>query len=340
MPDSPLWSDLPDLASRALGGTVMAASDDFFADKENLIKPEPAVFRPDTLTPKGQEYDGWETRRRRGAPGVDWALLRLGVPGVVAGVVVDTAHFLGNYPQSCSLHGTAVDGYPSPAELAAASWQELVPDSPLAGGTENTFDVRLPRRITHVRLDIVPDGGVARLRVHGEPVPDPAEWSGVPVDLASVHNGGQITACSDSFFSPPSKLLLPGSPHRMGDGWETARRRDGHNDWAVIRLAGRGIPTVVELDTSHYRGNAPDHAILTGQDVTQDPTEWFDVLPATRLQPDTVHRFRIPVPRPLTHLRIDIVPDGGLARLRLYGLPTPDAQAALAARYHSARFGH
>jgi allantoicase len=319
MPDRPQWRDLPDLAGRALGGSVLAANDEFFADKENLIKPEPAQFQPQTFTPKGQQYDGWETRRRRGEPGTDWVLLRLGVPGLLSGVIVDTAHFLGNFPQRCALYGTAVDGYPAPADLAGAPWEPLVPDSPLAGGTENAFDVAVRRRFTHVRLDIVPDGGVARLRVHGEPIPDPREWAGLPIDLATTQNGGAITDCSDSFFSPPANLLRPGSSFRMGDGWETARRRTGGNDWAVIKLAGQGVPVVAELDTSLYRGNAPDHAILTGMDAATDPLAWFPLLPATPLQPDTVHRFRIRESRPATHVRVDIVPDGGLARLRLHG---------------------
>lgn len=332
MPDSPQWTNLPDLAGRAVGGTVMAASDEFFADKENLIKPEPAVFRPDTLTPKGQQYDGWETRRRRGEPGIDWVVLRLGVPGVISGVIVDTAHFLGNFPQRCALYATAAEGYPSAGELT--DWELLVPDSPLAGGTGNAFEVGVRHRYTHVRLDIVPDGGVARLRVHGEPVPDPREWASLPLDLAAVQNGGAITGCSDSFFSPPANLLRPGSSAKMSDGWETARRRTGGNDWAIVKLAGQGIPTVAELDTTHYRGNAPDHAILTGMDATTDPDTWFPLLPATRLQPDTVHRFRLPEPRPTTHVRVDIVPDGGLARLRLYGNLTEAGLSAAQRRWY------
>jgi allantoicase len=327
---SPQWIELPDLAGRVLGGSVLAASDEFFADKENLIKPEPARFQAETFTPKGQQYDGWETRRRRGAPGSDWVLLRLGVPGVIRGAIVDTAHFLGNFPQRCELWGTAVDGYPTPAELATAEWEPLVRDSALAGGTRNAFEVDAPRRFTHVRLDIHPDGGVARLRLHGEPVPDPRDWAGLPLDLAATVNGGAVTSCSDSFFSPPSNLLRPGLSQRMGDGWETARRRTAGNDWAVIRLAGQAVAVVAELDTSHYRGNAPDHAVLSGMDSAADPADWFPLLPATRLQPDTSHRFRIAAPRPVTHVRIDIVPDGGLARLRLYGnLTAAGFQAAL-----------
>jgi len=327
------WTALPDLASRALGGSVVAASDEFFADKENLVTPEPPAFTPHTFTAKGQVYDGWETRRRRGAPGHDWAVVRLGAPGVVRGVVVDTAFFLGNYPERCVLLGAAIDGYPAPAELDAAEWVELVPSSPLAGGTANAFEVAVQRRFTHVRLEIHPDGGVARLRLHGEPVPDPQEWAGLPLDLAATVNGGAVVACSDSFYSPPGNLLQPGLARRMSDGWETARRRGGGNDWAVVRLAGHAVPVVAELDTTYFRGNAPDHAILSGSDATRDPDEWFPLLPAARLQPDTPHRFRLATDRPVTHVRLDIVPDGGLARFRLYGRLTAAGLDAALQRY-------
>ena len=98
---------LPDLLQ--LRGSVVAASDEFFAAKENLTKAAAPVFVPDTYDAKGQVYDGWETRRRRGPGGKlpdrsarDWAIVRLGVPGVVRAIVVDTAFFTGNFPQACS----------------------------------------------------------------------------------------------------------------------------------------------------------------------------------------------------------------------------------------------
>ncbi|HJZ06569.1 MAG TPA: allantoicase, partial [Trebonia sp.] len=132
--DDPL--ELPDLASRALRGSVIAASDEFFAEKENLILPGAPVFTPQTFGHKGQVYDGWETRRRRGPSGAlpgddehDWVIVRLGAAGVVYAVVVDTAYFTGNYPQSGSVEGARVDGYRDVA--SAAEWVPLVPRSPL-----------------------------------------------------------------------------------------------------------------------------------------------------------------------------------------------------------------
>jgi allantoicase len=324
------FEDLPDLAVRALGGGVVAANDELFAAKENLVATASPVFAPQTFGAKGQVYDGWETRRRRSvdADSCDWALVRLGVPGVIQGVVVDTAFFRGNYPPECCVDGCAVSGYPSPAELLDADWVPLVPRSPLRGDARNPFDVSASERFTHVRLRIYPDGGVARLRVHGSPQPDPHLLGLLPFDLAALANGGQVLDASNRFFSRPANLIMPGVPQQMSDGWETARRRDDGNDWVLLQLARRGLIEVVELDTTWFVGNAPAAASLRGLDVPPAPYEaaalnqslrWFDLLPRTRLQPDTPHRFLVDSPRPATHVRLDIYPDGGLGRLRCFG---------------------
>ena len=322
------FQSLPDLASRALGGGVVACNDEFFAPADSLVSPSPAEFTPKTFGAKGQVYDGWETRRRR-SPGHDWAVVRLGAPGVVRGLVVDTAWFTGNFPPHASVEGAEVEGYPSPAELSAESveWFPLLRRSSLQGDTANTFDVESERRVTHVRLNIYPDGGVARLRVHGEVVPDPRLLGhGLPVDLAALENGGLVVDCSNMFYGSPNNLLLPGLARTMGEGWETARRRDDANDWVLVRLGLPGTVRLVELDTSHFKGNAPGEAMLTGVDASrsslEDPSAWFGVLRRTRLQPDTRHRFLVPpaVGR-ATHVRLDVYPDGGMARLRLYGTP-------------------
>ncbi|HWE88657.1 MAG TPA: allantoicase [Pseudonocardiaceae bacterium] len=335
---------LPDLASRAVGGSVVAANDEFFAPRENLITPEAPVFRPHTFTHKGQEYDGWETRRRRREPGDhDWAIVRLGMPGLVREVVVDTAFFTGNYPPFASVEGVALDDYPDVADLLGAPWQTLVPRSALGGNTPNEFTVDSPVRWTHVRLRIYPDGGVARLRVHGEPVPDPAWLDDVPFDLAALANGGRVVRRSDGFYSPPDNMLRPGEPRVMGDGWETARRRDGGNDWAVVRLAAPAVPRVLEIATTHYKGNAPDRVAVAGIDARgaesddaalDDSAGWSEVLPPTRVQPDTTHRFRC-TDLAVTHLRLDILPDGGIGRFRVYGALTADGRAQLLDRWRS-----
>ncbi|MBV9844526.1 MAG: allantoicase [Kutzneria sp.] len=319
MTGAPAWTLLPDLASRRLGGSVVWASDETFAERENLIKPAAPEFQAHTFGHKGQVYDGWETRRRRD-PGADQAIIRLGVPGVVHGVVIDTAFFTGNYPPEASVEGCAVEGYPGPDELAGATWHTIVARSSLRGDHANVFDVDSDRRWTHVRLTIHPDGGVARLRVHGEPVADPRWLPGDVIDLAAMDNGGQVLGCSDMFYARPVNLIAPGSAAVMGEGWETARRRDHGNDWVLLRLAAEGTITVAELDTSHFKGNAPGWAGLRGcGDDIDDAAAWFDLLPRTRLQPDTRHRFRLGADQPVTHVRLNVYPDGGMARLRLYG---------------------
>jgi allantoicase len=320
----------PDLASRALGGSVIHADDELFAERENLIKPGDPVFQPHTFGHKGQIMDGWETRRRR-EPGSDSAIVRLGCAGVVRRVVVDTSYFTGNYPPEVSVGACGAEGYPSPAELAAAQWTTLVPRSRVEGDARNEFDVPAEegraQRFTHVRLTIFPDGGVARLRVYGEPVPDPRLLPGV-IDLAALENGAVVTGCSNMFYSSPASLLMPGLARVMGDGWETARRRDDGNDWVAVQLACPGAVEVVELDTSHFVGNAPGWASL-GYDGG-------DLLPRTALQPDTRHRFAVPggPPGPVAErVRLDIYPDGGMARLRVLGAPTAAARRALAERF-------
>jgi allantoicase len=301
---------LPDLASRALSGSVVYANDELFAERENLIKPGRAVFAEEDFGHKGKVYDGWETRRRRDA-GHDFAIVRLGVPGVVRGVIVDTSWFKGNYPPYASVEGASFEGYPSPEELLAAEWATLVPKSSLAGDTDNLFEVASDLRVTHVRLSIYPDGGVARFRVHGEPQPDAALMTGT-IDLAAMEYGGRVVDCSDMFYSSPNNLLLPGRAQIMGDGWENARRRDDGNDHVTVQLAGKGRVRRVEIDTSYFVGNAPGWASLTGDDGVV-------LVPKTRLQPDTRHLFTVEDQPPVSQVRLDVFPDGGLARLRVWG---------------------
>jgi allantoicase len=313
----------PDLAGRALGGSVIYANDELFAERENLIKPEDPAFQPHTFGHKGQIMDGWETRRRREA-GFDNAIIRLGGGGVVRRVVVDTSYFTGNYPPEISVEACGAEGYPSPGELAAAQWTTLVPRSAVAGDARNAFEVEAGRRATHVRLNIFPDGGVARLRVYGEPVPDPRLLPAT-IDLAGLENGAVVTGCSNMFYSSPANLLRPGQARVMGDGWETSRRRDQANDWVAVRLACAGFAEVAELDTSHFVGNAPGWATLRG--------DGSDLVPRTALQPDTRHRFGVPGSPVAEEVRLDIYPDGGMARLRVFGRPTGAARASLAARF-------
>lgn len=334
----------PDLAAADLGALVLAANDEFFAPKENLLLPGAPVFDPEAYTDRGKLMDGWETRRRR-TPGVDWCVVRLGVPGVLRQAVIDTAFFRGNYPQACSLEGCLVDGDPAPDRLVALSWEELLVRTPLKGDAEQVFPLEGQRLVSHVRFTIHPDGGVARLRLRGEAAPDlraltgPDTWA----DVAATTSGGRVVACSDAFFSSPHHLLAPGSPAHMGGGWETRRRRGPGHDWVVVRLAAEAELSRVEVDTTHFKGNYPDRCTVElahapGLDPSQVPPDdaWHPVVPPAPMRAHARHAFRIDGSSPATHLRLGIHPDGGVARLRAYGRVTEQGWRAWGARWLSA----
>ncbi len=340
------FEELTDLADRRLGGAVIAAGDEFFAERENLLLPGPARFDPERFGTKGKAMDGWETRRRRGADADhphpadgkhDWALVRLGAPGVVRGVVVDTAHFRGNHPHAVSVEATTAALAAAPEDLLGQDadegrWTVLVPRTEIGGHAANSFAVRAERRFTHLRLRQYPDGGVARLRVHGEVVPDPGWLDELGTfDVVALENGGVAEDASDRFYSPPSNTILPGRPRRMDECWETRRRRDDGHDWVRYRLCEQALVRAVEIDTACLKGNAAGWVRLMGRDALSGSEEWFPITPRVALRPDTAHRFLVGPP-PATHVRMDIFPDGGVARLRLYGSLTPAGARRLAER--------
>jgi allantoicase len=276
--------------------------------------------------------DGWETRRRR-TPGFDWCIIRLGLAGIIRGIIVDTSFFRGNYPEHCSLEAATFVGVPNEEELTAETirWAPVLPQMPLAGDSQNSFPIQYNERVTHLRLKIYPDGGVARLRVYGEVVPD---WNAIrgrggEVDLAAVENGGIVLSCSDMFFGHKHNLIMPGRGVNMSDGWETKRRRGPGHDWAIIKLGTPGEIRRVEVDTSHFKGNFPESCSLescsaAGMSAEQlsDPSLlWNSVLPRTKLQAHTRHLFanELAATGTATHLRFNIFPDGGVSRLRVYG---------------------
>ncbi|WP_297008623.1 allantoicase [uncultured Corynebacterium sp.] len=342
-PDFTIW---PDLASRALAGSVVWASDESFAERENLIAAHEPEFDPDEFGNKGKVYDGWETRRRRHDEigGNDAAIVRLGVPGQVKGIVVDTAWFRGNYPPRIAVHGLTCDEYLTGEEIAAlpdSDWTTLVPVTDAQGDHKHYFEIfpagaAAEQRFTHVRLDMIPDGGIARLRVHGQPVPDP-RFLGCTLDLAAVENGGRVTGCTNMFYSSPNNVISLGRTRNMGEGWENARRRTEGNDSVTVQLAGEGRVRWVEIDTSYFVFNSPGDVSLTG--VTADGEE-IELVAKTRALPDTRHRFLVSDPNegetgptPVVAVRADVYPDGGIARLRVWGDLTDGGRRTVEARW-------
>jgi allantoicase len=322
--------ELLDLASERLGGAAVDANDEFFAAKENLVKPSPPEWREGEYTDRGKWMDGWETRRRRDvtADSHDWCIIRLGVAGVVKGVDVETTHFKGNYPESCAID---VADALSHGETA---WREVLARTPLTGNAHNPIELRGAPAATHLRLRIFPDGGVARLRVYGEVV---ADWPRLAlrgdVDLAAAEFGGLVVACSDMFFGSRHNLIMPGDATHMGDGWETRRRRGPGHDWTIIKLASPGAIRRVEVDTRHFKGNAPGACSLDGVRLADprglagsgaiEAADWREVMPRTALEAHRRQTFESDVVAlgDVTHVRFNIFPDGGVGRLRLYGRP-------------------
>jgi allantoicase len=335
MTNSPSFTTLTDLAAERFGGLALACSDDFFAEKENLLKPGRGIFIPDKYTERGKWMDGWESRRKR-TEGHDWCIVRLGAAGTIHGVDIDTNHFLGNHPPYASLEACRLDEHRNwnLESEANVRWTEILPKSPLQPGSQNLFAVANGGPWTHVKLHIYPDGGVARLKVYGEVARD---WSAVDadelVDLAAAVNGGRAVACNDEFFSHKENINMPGRGVNMGDGWETKRNRTpGNRDWLVLRLARRGTLRRIVVDTAHFKGNYPDRCLLEGCVLPPDTesfagADWKLLLPEQKLQPDAEHVFEgeIKAHAPVTHVRLTIVPDGGVSRLRLFGTVDRDA---------------
>ncbi|MFK8011745.1 MAG: allantoicase [Marinicellaceae bacterium] len=316
------FTHLIDLAAERTGGIALECTDDFFAPKENLIKPGRGIFIEDKYTDNGKWMDGWESRRKR-VPGHDWCVIELGLRGIIAGVDIDTNHFLGNHPPHASLEAACVIGKPTEKD-----WQEILPKSHLEPGSQNLYQIDSEEEWTHVRLHIYPDGGVARLKVYGEVKPD---WSLVSsndiIDLVAVENGGRVLSCNDMFFSHKDNLIMPHRGENMGDGWETKRKRGPGHDWSILKLGRAGSVKTVEVDTYHFKGNFPDRCSLESiyaplaNDDELENMQWQELLPQVKLTADSQHYFQSELihHNVITHLRFNIYPDGGVSRLRIMG---------------------
>jgi allantoicase len=319
-------NDFIDLASERFGALVIAANDDFFAPKENLIKASAPRWIEGRYTDRGKWMDGWETRRRRDEGTHDWCVVQLGARGIVRGVDIETTHFKGNYPEACAIDAAHIAS-PDVASLTAVSgvsgtsWLEILPTSRLKGDAHNPFDIETSVEATHLRLRIFPDGGVARLRAYGHVV---ADWDRLKrrpeIDLAAAEHGGFVVSCSDMFFGSRNNLIMPGDATHMGDGWETKRRRGPGHDWCIVRLAAPGTIHRVEVDIRHFKGNAPGACDL---EVSTNERDWQPLVARMALSPNTLHVFdrEVRAIGDVTHVRFNIYPDGGVARLRLYGVP-------------------
>ena len=326
----PSFTTLTDLASERLGGKALLCSDDFFAEKENLLKSGRGIFIADKYTDRGKWMDGWESRRKR-TEGNDWCIIRLATSGIIHDLDIDTNHFLGNHPPFASVECSNVKTEDWDFNPEKIQWKELIPQSPLQPGSQNFFEVKDKNVYTHLRLNIFPDGGVARLKVYGEVFKDWTILKNIePTDLASAVNGGRAILCNDMFFSHMNNLIMPGRGVNMGDGWETKRNRIPRNkDWVIIRLAHKGSINQVLIDTCHFKGNFPDSCLIEGSNIsimeenklTTSDIKWSVIIPKSKLQADHEHYFKEEINEkgPFTHVRLTIFPDGGISRMRLFG---------------------
>jgi allantoicase len=305
-----------------LGTVVTYATDEFFGAKERLIDPQAPVWVDGKYDDHGKWMDGWESRRKRG-PGHDFCVVRLGVPGVVHGVDIDTRFFTGNFPPQAS-----IDACVSDEDVPQGEWREVLPRTDLQGDRHHYLAVESDAIWTHLRLNIYPDGGIARLRIFGE-VRSEVAASDAVIDLAALENGGRAIACSDEHYGSMHNLNLAGRGVNMGDGWETARRRGPGNDWVILALGQAGTIEQIEIDTAHFRGNYPDRVSVAAalfpadEEVTVASGRWQTVLPESKLAMDAQHTFSSELQHrgPVSHVLMSIYPDGGVSRLRILGRP-------------------
>jgi|TARA_R110000850_G_scaffold55855_3_gene131973 allantoicase len=319
------------LADRTLGAEVTWVTDEFFAPRERMLDPERPVFYPDRFDDHGKWMDGWETRRRR-TTGHDFCIVRLAMPGILMGVDFDTSFFTGNFPPAASLEACfSPGGEPDEHTL----WQLLVPATGLKGNDHRFCTIDSDQPWTHLRLHLYPDGGLARLRVYGRPFCD---WSTLDPDqsrnLLALENGGDQVAWSDAHYGEPRKLLRPGRGINMGDGWETRRRREPGNDWCILALGHKGIAERIEVDTAHFKGNFPaacsiqaacvEEGAGTTQSLITQSMFWHSLMDEQPLTADSIHQFQeLKDLGQITHIRFNIIPDGGVSRVRLFGKPVP-----------------
>ena len=327
-----LQKDLIDLASESNGGRTLLASDEFFAPKENLLRPGRGDFISNKYTDRGKWMDGWESRRKRTA-GHDWCILRLGKPGMIKELDIDTNHFVGNFPSHASVDACQVPPFTALGEIMdEVEWTEILSRVELQGDSQNRFAIHYEESFTHLRLNIYPDGGVARFRVYGQHE-ESADDRDSFTDAAVSEIGGETLACSDMHFGHMENLIKPGIGTSMSDGWETKRRRGPGHDWVILKL---GLPCIVErivVDTYHFKGNFPDSCSIEGcvepdrdlEAILINTIDWLELLPDSKLSGNQENIFSIASNQtePRTHIRFNIYPDGGVSRLRIIGRPVP-----------------
>ncbi len=318
------------LADARLGAQAIHCTDDFFADMNRMLQNHEPVWKEGIYDDNGKWMDGWESRRKRSL-GHDHCTVRLALPGIIQGLNIDTRFFTGNYAPSVSLEACYLaEGDPN----ETTQWTPVLASVSLQGDQQHIYAVNDTQVYSHVRLHMYPDGGVARLRVYGKVVKDWQALAGQTIDLAAMQNGGRAIACSDEHFGRMENILAPGRGINMGDGWETARRRQPGFDWVIVALGVAGTVQSIDIDTAHFKGNFPDSCSIQGalveggsdDQLAAQSLYWQELLPSQKLSMDNIHHFKeqLNALGNITHVRLNIFPDGGVSRLRIYGQITQD----------------
>jgi len=316
---------LIDLAQSRLGSTIVYKTDEFFAPAKRIINPWPPIFKEGVFDKHGKWMDGWETRRKR-TKGHDYLILKLGKPGMINKVDVDTSYFSGNHPNHISLQACSTN---KKIPDKNTKWKTIIKKSRTKANSHHFFNIKSKIFFTHVKLNIFPDGGVARLRIYGSMKTKKNLTKGIQ-NLTSVINGSVPIACNNEHFGRAENILAPGKGKNMGDGWETRRSRGKNFDWIIIKCATAGRIDKIQIDTHHFKGNYPDKCSiqasyiankLSSKNIVQNSKRWKLLLNKTKLYAHKKHNFKNKIMnnKKLNYIRINIFPDGGISRVRIFG---------------------
>ena len=315
---------LIDLAQPRLGTKVIYKTDDFFASANRIINPTEPVFKVGVFDKHGKWMDGWESRRKRTA-GHDFIIIKLGKPGTIKKVDVDTSHFNGNQPAMISIEGANSNSN----KINQLKWQPLLSKKKTKANSHHYFTVNSNKVFTHIKFNIFPDGGVARLRLYGS-IAKSNKLKNKKINLASLLDGSSVIACNNEHFGKAENILAPGKAKNMGDGWETRRRRGKGFDWLILNsLDGKEIDKI-EISTHHFKGNFPSHCSLqaaylpnskNSKQIVKSSNNWKYLLKDAKLSANKVHVFKNNLMKKdkINFIKINIFPDGGISRFRIYG---------------------
>ena len=315
---------LIDLAQPRLGTKVIFKTDDFFASAKRIINPTTPIFKVGEFDKHGKWMDGWESRRKR-TEGHDYIILKLGKPGSILKVDIDTSYFNGNQPATVSLEGANSNSN----NTKLLKWQPLLPRKKTKANIHHYFSTNNKKVFTHIKFNIFPDGGVARLRLFGV-IAKTKKLKNKITNLASLLDGASVVACNNEHFGKAENILAPGKAKNMGDGWETRRRRGKGYDWLILNSLDGCMINKIEISTHHFKGNFPSHCSLqatyfptprSSKHIVSSSTKWKYLLKNAKLSANKVHNFSNSLMKKekINYIKINIFPDGGISRFRIYG---------------------